>query len=231
MFVLIPYGTADKPRRQPLVTFGIILVGLIGYLAIVAASDSMSDVFMRWGYVPNQAAPLTLLASIFLHAGLLHLIPNLWILGVAGPLIESRLGHGPFFLLYLAGGLAAFGLGGALSVGEGRITPHIGASGAIAAILGAFVVLYPFGDVKVWYFVALFWHKFWSGTWNIAGVFLFGIWFIIQLGTMALECWGGRPTSNTDVAAHFGGFLFGALAAAIAFGKEGLRRETTYGDL
>lgn len=228
MLIFFPYATAERPRRQPLAAYGLIVFTAMAHVAAVLAPGPLDQVLQRWGYVPDAGMPLTIFSSMFLHAGLGHLVSNLWLLFLAGPLVESRIGHIPFLLFYLAGGLAAFGVSGGFSVGDGRLVAHVGASGALAAVIGAFVALYPFGDIKIWYFFFFIIRGFYIGTVRVASSLIFGLWFLFQALSAGYELHLGVSLSETDVFAHAGGFLFGLVAALLAFGREGVRRETSY---
>ena len=150
-----------------------------------------------------KAAVLTLFTSMFLHGGWLHLIGNMWFLWLFGDNVEDRLGHGRYLLLYLLGGIAA----GLTHVyrGWGSETPTIGASGAVAAVLGAYMVTYPYARVQV--FVPFF-YFFWPIIELPALVFLL-LWFLMELwlGTQSI----GQIVETGGVArwAHVGGFLAG----------------------
>lgn len=226
MLILFPYRMSEPIRRQPLATVALILINLVVYGVCVFGPWDTDEILTQWGYIPNDVAVLTIPASMFLHAGVFHLLFNMWFLYLLGPLLESRLGHIPFLLLYLGGGLAAAGISGAFSIGPARIFPHVGASGAIAALMGALVVLYPFADLKIWYFF-FFGFRAGTGTFSLFGLALLGLWFLKEM----LLVWLGADSGGTapvDRLAHVGGFVFGAVGCILAFGKEGLRREVNY---
>jgi membrane associated rhomboid family serine protease len=139
--------------------------------------------------------------SMFLHGGLLHLAGNMLFLWVFGNNVEDRLGRFRYLLFYLVGGLAAAAL--QLAVGPNSVLPTLGASGAIAAVLGAYLVMFPGARVKTLVFVFPV---------DLSAGFLLGWWFLLQL----LHGVGGLGTQvNGGVAywAHIGGFLFGLAVA------------------
>jgi membrane associated rhomboid family serine protease len=152
---------------------------------------------------PEKSPWVAAFTSMFLHAGLAHVLFNLWFLWIFGNNVEEAYGHGGFLLLYLIGGVAAtltF-----VMLNPGSTVPLVGASGAIAAVLGAYAVLFPGHRVLtlvVWFPVAI-----------PAAIFL-GIWFFAQFGL------GG---SNVAWEAHAGGFVFGLVATAL-FRRSLIRR-------
>jgi len=163
--------------------------------------DTTIDVSAGWG-----VTGLSLLTSLFLHAGVAHLVGNMWFLWIFGNNIEDRLGHLPFVLFYLCGGLAATLCHWVATTGEGVRMPTVGASGAVAAVLGAYAVTYPSAKVRCLLFVfvlVLFV--------DLPAIAVLGVWMFGQIveGLAALHL-----GINGGVAwwAHIGGFAFGAVA-------------------
>ncbi|MFM7056747.1 MAG: rhomboid family intramembrane serine protease [Planctomycetota bacterium] len=149
----------------------------------------------------------TLCSCIFLHGSLMHLVGNLWFLWIFGDNVEDRLGHLPYLCFYLAcGSFASFCH---YAVEPASTTPTIGASGAVAAVMGAYLVLYPHANVISLVPVVFFLHLMVIP----APVFL-GIWFLIQLfqGSFAA---GGGEAGGVAWWAHIGGFLLGLLIALL----------------
>ena len=161
---------------------------------------------------PDKSWVISLFESMFLHGGWLHIAGNMLFLWIFGNNIEDRLGHVRFLLFYLAGGLAASAL--QFLVGPNSTIPSVGASGAIAAVLGAYLVLYPRARVTT---VVIF---FLITIVELPALVVLGLWFLLQL----LEGVGGLGTqvNSGGVAyfAHVGGFVFG-LAVAFAFLRRG----------
>ena len=160
-----------------------------------------------YGFVPSLffEAPVAnlyrLLTSMFLHGGVVHILGNMFFLWVFGDNIEDRLGHVGFLIFYLVGGALATLVHGIFSLGSA--VPMIGASGAVSAVLGAYLVLFP--RQRIFTFVPPFF-LFWLPAW-----LYLGYWALIQFvqaGGLVV-----RPGAVSDVAfwAHVGGFLFGAL--------------------
>ena len=166
---------------------------------------------MQWALVPadivagrNWITPLT---AMFLHSGWLHILSNMGFLWVFGPAIEEALGGGRYLVFYLLGGLVA-------SLAQIAVDPtstvlNLGASGAIAAVMGAFIVIYPNDQIRT----VVFLKRFGTIT-RVRAIVLIGIWFLIQVVS------GMGVLSTTEAAqdgvaymAHVGGFLFGVITA------------------
>jgi len=226
---MLPLRDARARQSLPLATWGLALACVAVYLHQVRLGSSLQGFLftVRFGLIPERLAhdPLgaasTLVTSLFLHGNLLHLAGNLLFLVVFGDTIEQRLGSLRFVLFYLAGGVAA-NLVYALLTGAPRI-PLVGASGAISAVLGAYLVLYP--RVRVFTFIPPFllpWlvlalvarvPRFFL-LWLPAWLFI-GYWFLVQLveATTGVSLGGGAAAVAWW--AHVGGFLFGASAARL----------------
>lgn len=229
MLFFLPIGTAEKPRRQPLATCAVMTLTLAAYVVCVWGDMPHQQIIDRWGYIPNEGSPATFITSLFIHESLWRLVVNVWLLWLFGPLLESRLGHYPFLLLYLAGGMASWATAGAFEMGSDRLVAHIGASGSLAAVLGAFVVLYPFADIKIWYFLGLiYYYGLKVGTFRVLALLVIGLWFGAQVSSLLVGASGGPESMG--LLSQVGGFLFGAAAAVVGFGKEGILRETSYGE-
>jgi len=167
----------------------------------------------RWGLVPDRFEPLAVVTHMFLHAGWLHLLGNLFLLYLTGPLIEDRIGRGRFALLYLVCGTLAGALYGLQNAGLFR--PLIGASGAIAGVMGAFGVL--FARVRMRFLV---WLGLPLGTMEAPAWVLFPFWFVVQL-LLGLRSDVTDPEGSGGVAfwAHVWGFVAG-LAFGFAYRRE-----------
>lgn len=215
---MIPLRDANPTRRTPAVTLGLIIANFIVFgweLGLQATSESSLDTFVTsWGVVPAELVAVwgngqfisqetaTLVTSQFLHGGWLHLLGNLLYLWIFGNNIEDRLGPVWFALFYLGGGVVA-GLTQVAIDPESTI-PLIGASGAIAATLGAYIVLFPGARITTLVFLGFFYQLI-----DVPALLVLGFWFVLQLldgiGSLGME-------SGAGVAffAHIGGFVFGA---------------------
>jgi membrane associated rhomboid family serine protease len=155
-----------------------------------------------------------------MHAGLAHIGGNMIYLWIFGDNVEDRLGHIPYLIFYLAGGVVADLTH--LATNWGSDLPTVGASGAIAAVLGAYLVFYPASRIATWIPLGFFYKL----TLVPAGVVL-GLWFVYQLfeGVAAL---GGADVGGVAVWAHIGGFIFGVIVAALAAPRETRRKAYSY---
>jgi membrane associated rhomboid family serine protease len=162
---------------------------------------------------PHKVWWESVFVAMFLHGGWLHLAGNMLFLWIFGNNVEDKIGRPGYLLFYLLGGVAASAL--QIAVAADAASPYLGASGAIAAVLGAYLVMFPRRRVLVLLF-------FFVPIW-LPAVVVLGVWFVLQL----FEGAGGLSTHvNAGVAyfAHVGGFLFGMLAAQLLFPKERVRR-------
>jgi membrane associated rhomboid family serine protease len=214
---VIPLRDDIRARRVPLVTVGLIGACLAVFLLQQGLGEAAQQrAIYRFGMIPAVLtgsaqlegdlkalpAPLSLVTSMFLHGGWLHLLGNMLYLWIFGNNVEDRLGHGRFALFYLVCGLAA--AAAQILPAPASTIPMIGASGAISGVLGAYLVLFPHARVLVLVpFSLMFLH-------HIRAVWLLAIWLAIQL-VSALT----GPADEGGVAwwAHVGGFAAGALLA------------------
>jgi len=214
---LIPLGDSVGRQRRPTVTLALIgLCSLVFAYELTLRGAALDQFVERWGAIPrlvlpalNPQAPhlalLTLLTSQFLHAGFLHLGGNMLFLWVFGRAVEDRLGPWLFLPFYLLAGCLA-GLAQCI-VSAGETLPLIGASGAIAAVLGLYFVSYPTAWVRVLTPILFF---FW--TFDLPAILVLAFWFVTQFfGGIAAITHASRATSS-DVAvwAHIAGFAIGA---------------------
>jgi membrane associated rhomboid family serine protease len=214
---MIPLGDQDVRGAGPGIV-NWILVGLnilIWLFMITMTPQEAQNFFFTFGAVPVDILQgqnlMALITSIFLHGGWLHIISNMLFLAIFGDNIEVTLGHGWYFLFYLAGGIIA-SLTHIFIYPDSTI-PMIGASGAIGAVLGAYVIMYPRSRVRVFVFPFI--------VTRIAAVFFLGFWFIIQLYTGVGAIAETAETDGVAVWAHVGGFAFGMLIGILF---RGLRR-------
>ena len=215
---MIPLRDANPTRRTPVVTLGLIVVCFVVFaweLGLQATSEASLNAFVtEWGVVPAELLEAwgagqivseetaTLVTSQFLHGGWLHLIGNMLYLWIFGNNIEDRLGRIVFLLFYLAGGVIA--ALAQVAVDPDSTVPLIGASGAIAATLGAYLVLFPGARITTLVFLGFFYQLI-----NVPAVVVLGFWFFLQLldgiGSLGMETGAGIAFF-----AHIGGFVAGA---------------------
>ena len=203
---LIPLGDASRrPLRRPVVTGLIIAVNGLVFIQELLYGDAF---VARWSAIPARITSgqglLTLITATFLHGGWMHIIGNMVFLWAFGPEIEDSMGRGRYLAFYLLGGVVAM-LAQVIANPSSTI-PNLGASGAIAAVMGAFIVTFPRDRIKAVLFVAIFFR-----VTLIPASLLIGFWFVIQLidaGSVARVQTGG-----VAYLAHVGGFLFGVITA------------------
>ena len=223
---MIPLRDANPSSRTPWVTFLIIGLNILAFLYEVALPEArLEQLIFTMGMVPARVtvfpadpaitfgdAFLPLFSSMFLHGGWLHLIGNMWFLWIFGDNIEDRLGHLRYLLFYLVCGLGA-GVAHTL-FNLNSTMPTIGASGAVAGVLGGYLLLYPHARVLT-LIPAFFLYMV-----ELPAYIVLALWFVIQLfsGTASL---GARDASAGGVAwwAHIGGFLLG-LALVKLFAQQ-----------
>lgn len=222
---MIPIKDTIRSRTFPVVTWLIIISNALIFFYELSLSQPRLEAFIEtFGLVPaaiDWQNPFTwypFLTHMFLHGGWLHVISNLWILFIFGDNVEDRIGSGRFLMFYLLGGIAAGLLQNYLSP-DPRM-PSIGASGAIAAVLGAYILFYPRARV-----ITLIPIMFIPWFVQLPAFIFLGIWFITQIysGVLALAGtagdWGGVAWW-----AHVGGFVFGLLLANVfAVGRRPAR--------
>ena len=203
--MFFPYKD-DNPRVLfPFVTFGIIILNVLIFLGQfwISGNDpgiGRSLVYM-YGFVPAEFNPLTIFTSMFMHGGFAHIIGNMWFLYIFGDNVESILGHVKYFMFYLA-----CGIGAALAqffVEPASQVPMIGASGAVAGVLGAYMIRFPKARVHVLAVIIIF-----ITTFVVPAQIVLGLWFLMQLSG-GLGSLGVDTTGGVAWFAHIGGFIIG----------------------
>jgi membrane associated rhomboid family serine protease len=206
---MFPIRDHNPSGRTPYVTIALIVINVLVFLGyfLSLSEPQLNGFFLTWGLVPVRILSgdgyETFLTSMFLHGGWLHLAGNMLFLWIYGDNLEDEFGHFGFLLFYLAAGLAAAGLQMLADV-YSRI-PMVGASGAIAGVMGGYLLLFPRARVDVLFIFIIFFRIFAIRAWIVLG-----IWFAIQI-------FGGlnTPSDGGGVAywAHAGGFIAGLLLA------------------
>ena len=221
---MIPLRDANPTRRTAVVTLGIILACTLGWAVELTAlstdgSTALDDLITRWGLVPAELVAAwsrgawisqesaTLVTSQFLHGGWLHLLGNLLFLWIFGNNIEDRFGRAAFLAFYLGGGVVA-GLTQVV-IDPASNVPTIGASGAIAATLGAYLVLFPRARITSLVFLGFFYQLI-----DVPAVVVLVFWIALQV-IDGLASLGMTQAGGVAFFAHIGGFAFGAALAAV----------------
>jgi hypothetical protein len=210
-------------RTFPIVTLMIIVANVLAFFWEISLGPRLEGALWRWAIIPARftdrevgiwAHPIQQLvpffSSMFLHGGWLHLIGNMWTFWIFGDNVEDRLGHDRFALLYLASGLAA----GAVHIftNAGSAVPTIGASGAVAGVMGAYFRFYPRARVATVIPPFIF-----GPVFVLPAVVFLGFWFLLQFFNGVMSLGEGR-SGFAGIAwwAHVGGFGFGALVCLFA---------------
>jgi membrane associated rhomboid family serine protease len=223
---VIPLRDANPTRTTPIVTVALIVACFVVFAfelgRLASGGTEALDAFVtEWGIVPAELTAawssgsamtveaLTLITSQFLHGGWLHLLGNLLFLWIFGNNVEDRLGRFRFLLFYLVGGAVA-GLT-QVAIDPDSTIPTIGASGAIAATLGAYLVLFPRARITSLVFLGFFYQLI-----DVPAVIVLVFWFALQL-IDGLASIGVTDTAGGGVAffAHIGGFVFGAVVGLV----------------
>ena len=212
---MFPLRDTVPGRRPAVVVWALVFLNTLVFLHETQLAGSPLQQFLnQYALVPaHLTAPgglaqywPTLFTSMFLHGGWMHIIGNMWFLWIFGDNVEDRFGNLGFLVLYLVGGLAA----GALEIfaDPHSTVPSLGASGAIAAVLGAYLVLYP--TARVITFIPIF---FFPWIVSIPAVVWLGIWFLEQWLSGVAVLQEHAATGGVAYWAHVGGFVFGVLVA------------------
>jgi membrane associated rhomboid family serine protease len=201
---MLPIGDDNSSRRTtPVVTYLLILLNVLFFLVELVSGDAF---IMRWSFVPSRFLAnlggdfLTLFTSMFMHAGWVHLGGNMLYLWIFGDNVEDRFGHVWFLIFYLLCGLAATGAQLFFSLHSN--IPNLGASGAIAGVLGAYILLFPNARVSVLQG---------QGVIPVSALLVIGFWFILQLFSGIGSIASSLDTGGVAYMAHIGGFVAGFL--------------------
>jgi membrane associated rhomboid family serine protease len=216
---MLPVGDDDvRGASLPVVSWLFIAINVLVFIyELSLGSDQLQQFFNQFGVVPAQIVEgenlVSLITSMFLHGGWLHIIGNMLFLFVFGDNVEAVMGKSLYFVFYLAGGLAASA--GHILFNIDSTTPSLGASGAIAAVLGAYVVMFPRARIRVLIFLLYL-----VQVTRVTAVLFVGVWFLTQFlyGVASL---GAESAQTAGVAywAHIGGFVLG-LAGGIVFRRR-----------
>ncbi len=218
---MIPLGDASRrPIHFPQMTLAIIGVNVFVFILELIGGE---DFINYWSLIPANIwtthGMITIFTSMFMHGGWEHIIGNMVFFWAFGPEIEDVMGSGKFLIFYILGGLAA--TFAQVAVDPTSTILHLGASGAIAAVMGAFLVTYPTDQIRT----LVFFGRFGRVTF-LPAVLLEGVWFLTQLfsGVGALADVNIGADGGVAYMAHVGGFAFGMLACRL-FESRRLRRE------
>ena len=214
---MFPIRDHNPSGRRPYVTFTLIAINALIFLAYWPGGSEMqiNQVFFDWGLIPGRLTEgegfATLISSMFLHAGWMHILGNMLFLWIFGDNLEDEMGHGGFLIFYLLSGLAAAFAQTAMDAASP--IPMVGASGAIAGVMGGYLLLFPKARVDVLFIFIIFFRIFAIPAWIVLGV-----WFGLQLFSGL-----STPTDMGGVAywAHAGGFAGGLILGLPALLRRG----------
>lgn len=218
---MIPLRDSQPSRTTPVITIAIIVVNVLAFFYEIALDPYSRNHFIAvFGVIPARLQLTDLLTSMFLHGGWMHLIGNMWFLWIYGDNIEDILGPVQYIVFYLACGVAA-AMTQVFLTPDSRL-PTIGASGAIAGVMGAYLVKFPRSRIVTLLPLFIFWT-----TVEIPAFFILIYWFVIQLfsgaTTIASHAQGGVAWF-----AHVGGFLTGILLIYVMKTSDPWRYRSDY---
>jgi membrane associated rhomboid family serine protease len=214
---MIPIGDDPPPGRSlPIVTFTLIAINVVVFVYELSLGNSIEGLFRSAGVVPQEfavnqdlppPAPLntyyaTLITSMFLHAGFLHIGSNMLFLWIFGDNVEDRLGHGRYLFFYLACGLGASAAH--IYFNWGSRIPSVGASGAIAGVLAGYLLLFPSAAIRTLLFLGPF-----ITITRVPAIMMIGVWFVTQFLAGVASLGRVEQTSGVAFWAHVGGFVIG----------------------
>ncbi len=227
---MFPIDDDNPTRITPYVTYGLVIANILVFIYELTLSErGLTNFFYEWAVVPIQLTgelahhphPIlpgeppeiwTLITSQFLHGGFLHVAGNMLFLWIFGNNVEDKLGHLKFILFYLVCGILASLTQWFFS--QGSEIPSLGASGAIAGVMGAYIIRFPQVNIKTVFPIGIF-----PLVFNIPAYFYLGIWFLQQalysFATLAPRTNVGMESGGVAYWAHAGGFVFGAILAPI----------------
>lgn len=220
---MMPIGDDNTGRRlTPIVTYVLIVVNVLVFLLELSGGDAF---IQRWAFVPTRflANPIgdfpTLFTSMFMHANWVHLLGNMLYLWIFGDNVEDRLGHGLFTVFYILCGLGATFAQLAFSMGSS--IPNLGASGAIAGVLGAYLMMFPKGSVNV---------LVGRVVTRMSALIVIGFWIVLQIfsgiGTLTAS---SQNEGGVAYMAHIGGFVAGLILTFLLGGnRKALPSTTSY---
>jgi membrane associated rhomboid family serine protease len=230
---VIPLRDRNPTRATPVVTLGLILACFVVFAIELSISfdggdQALERFFDEWGAVPSRITAaigagdylsqpiLGIVSSMFLHGGWLHILGNMLFLWIFGNNVEDRLGRIPFLAFYLLGGLVA-----ALSqvwIAPNSDVPLVGASGAIAAALGVYFVMWPGARITSLVFLGFFYQLA-----DVPALIVLGYWFVLQLLSGVTSLGAATAASGVAFFAHIGGFVLG-MALGLVVRLTGLGR-------
>jgi membrane associated rhomboid family serine protease len=224
---VIPLRDVIPSRTTPYVTVGLIAANVLVFLRQITLHEAdLEEFVLYYGLVPAAFSWIAVLTSMFLHGGFLHIGGNMLFLWIFGDNVEDRMGHGRFLVFYVLCGAAAALAQTAMS--PDSIKAMVGASGAVAGVMGAYFVLYPHSRILTLVPIFFFIHVM-----EVPAIIFLGLWFLLQfvsgVGSMAAAT-GGEPAGNIAFWAHVAGFVAG-VSGVIVFRRPERQRVEWWNDV
>ena len=219
---MIPLRDTQRSYSTPVVTILLIAVNAVVFLFELSLDPwSRNQLLATYGLVPAKLHLVSFLTSMFLHGGWLHIIGNMWFLWIFGDNIEDVLGHLQYLIFYLLCGVAAAATQIALS--PGSWVPTIGASGAIAGVMGAYLVKFAHSRIRALVFIFVFFT-----TVELPAAWFLLYWFALQLFQGAGSLESSRANQGVAWFAHVGGFIAGIVLIKLLPTRQPYRRRTEF---
>lgn len=214
---MFPIRDHNPSGKTPFVIIALVAINILVFLGYFPSSNEfeLNRFFITWGFIPARVMAgegyETVITSMFLHGGWMHLAGNMLFLWIFGDNLEEEMGHFGFLAFYLAGGVAAAGLQAVADLSS--VVPMVGASGAIAGVMGGYLLLFPRAKVDVLFIFLVFFRIFALPAWIILG-----LWFGIQIFSGL-----NTPSESGGVAywAHAGGFIAGLILTLPVWVRRG----------
>jgi membrane associated rhomboid family serine protease len=223
---MIPLRDIIPSRTTPVVTVAIITLNVLVFLFELSLGRSVDAFTLYFGLVPAAFSWVAVFTSMFVHGGFLHIAGNMLYLWIFGDNVEDRMGHGRFLVFYLLCGIAA-ALAQTITAPD-SIVPMVGASGAIAGVMGAYFVLYPKSRIVT--LIPIF---FFFQIVEVPAIFFLGVWFVMQflsgVGSIVTSA-GGASGGGVAVWAHVAGFVAG-LSGVVIFRRPERQRVEWWHDV
>ena len=200
---MFPLRDTQPSYSKPIVTVALIVINILVYLFEFSLDDYSKNAFIgTFGLVPDRFHFANVLTSMFLHGGWVHVLGNMWFLWIFGDNIEDILGHGKYLLFYLLCGVGA-AMTQVYFSPDSRV-PMVGASGAIAGVMGAYMMKFPYSRISTLIFLAFF-----ITTVEVPAWVMLIYWFFIQLISGVGSGYSQVSQGGTAFLAHVGGFVAG----------------------
>jgi membrane associated rhomboid family serine protease len=201
---MFPLRDTQPSYSKPVVTVFLIVINILIFLFEFSLDGYSQNAFIAtYGLTPDNFHLLNVLTSMFLHGGWMHVLGNMWFLWIFGDNIEDILGHGKYIVFYLLCGIAA-GMTQTLFSPASRV-PMVGASGAIAGVMGAYMVKFPRSQIRTLLFIVIFITTVDVPAWVML-IYWFGIQLLNGVGTVGSSA---ASQGGTAFLAHVGGFVTG----------------------